>query len=256
MSWPWGILPFDVLAMVVQRVVDRYGGAFIKAFEVTVMAELEYRKLQGMALEFVSGVLEEDRLECTISYSATFDMTLDFTHFVQMANAYIPGYLNNPINAIRPELVGFGYHHSYNYFFDAAGNIGDNHALFGVFTSSGNYMDEWSDEGLEERYHKPQFSVVDGRLQVVARKDFRWGRGREISVEDLPVIRFQWALNLMRGHDFSVAPKAPSSVVVLGYAEEDLVEVEGLQMHRGTRYMVGKALHLGPIHKEQILTAR
>lgn len=219
------------------------------------MAELEYRKLQGMALEFVSGVLEEDRLERTISYSATFDMTLDFTHFVQMANAYIPGYLNSPINAVRPELDGFGFHYAYNYLFDAAGNIGDNRALFDVFTSSRYYMDQWSSGGLEERYHKPQFSVVDGRLQVVSRKDFRWENKREIDVEDLPVIRFQWALNLMLGHDFS-GQIAPSSVVVLGYANEDFVEVEGLQMHRGTRYMVGKTLHLGPIHKEQILTAR
>ena len=220
------------------------------------MAELEYRKLQGMALEFVSGVLEEDRLERTISYSATFDMALDFTHFVQMANAYIPGYLGNPINAIRPELDGLGYHYAYNYFFDAAGKIGDNSALFDVFASSGNYMDKWSSGGLEACYHKPRFNVTDGRLQVVARKDFRWGNGDEINVEDLPVIRFQWALNLMQGHDFSVASKAPLSVVVLGYAEEDFVEVEGLQMLRGTRYMVGKTLHLGPIHKEQILTAR
>ena len=219
------------------------------------MAEREYRKLQGMALEFVSGVLEEDRLERTISYSATFDMTLDFTHFVQMANAYIPGYLNGPINAIRPELDGLGYHYAYNYFFGAAGNIGDHRALFDVFTSPRYYMDQWSSGGLEECYHKPQFSVVDGRLQVVSRKDFRWENKREINVEDLPVIRFQWALNLMQGHNLS-GQQAPLTIVVLGYAEEDFVEVEGLQMHRGTRYMVGKALHLGPIHKEQILTAR
>ncbi|MEO8645041.1 hypothetical protein [Pseudomonas sp.] len=220
------------------------------------MAAREYRKLQGMALEFVSGVLEEDRLERTISYSAAFDMALDFTHFVQMANAYIPGYLNSPINAIRPELDGIGYHNSYNYLSTAAGNIGDNHALFDVFTPSSNYMNEWVGGGLEARYHKPQFNVVDGRLQVVGRKDYRWEDNREINVEDLPVIRFQWALNLMLGHTFSVDPKAPSSVVLLGYAEEDLVEVEGLQMHRGTRYMVGRTLHLGPIHKEQVLTAR
>jgi len=245
MSLPWSFNEW----------IDHHGWTFIKAFEVTVMAEREYRKLQGMALEFVSGVLEENQLERTISYSATFNLTLDFTHFVQVANAYIPGYLSNPINAIRPELDGFAYHYAYNYFFDAAGNIGDNRALFDVFTSPRYYMDQWSSGGLEERYHKPQFSVVDGRLQVVSRKDFRWENKREINVEDLPVIRFQWALNLMLGHDF-FDQKAPSSVVVLGYAEEDFVEVEGLQMHRGTRYMVGKALQFGPINKEQILTAR
>jgi hypothetical protein len=243
MSLPWSFNEW----------IDHYGWAFIQAFEVTVMAEHEYRKLQGMALEFVSGVLEEDRLERTISYSATFDMTLDFTHFVQMANAYIPGYLNSPVNAIRPELDGFGYHASYNQFFDAAGNIGDNHALFDVFTHSRNYVDEWSTEELQDRYHKPQFSVVDGRLQVVARKDFRWENKREINVEDLPVIPFQWALNLMLGHP---GQKTLITIVVLGYAEEDFVEVQGLQMLRGTQYMVGKALHFGPIHKEQILTAR
>lgn len=245
MSSPWSLNEW----------IDHYGWAFIQAFEVTVMAELVYRKLQGMALDFVSGVLEEDRLERTISYSAMFYMTLDFTHFVQRANAYIPGYLNDPINAIRPELDGLGYHYAYNYFFDAAGNISDNRKLFDVFTPPSYYMDQWSSGGLEECYHKPQFSVVDGRLQVVSRKDFRWENKGEINVEDLPVIRFQWALNLMQGHDLS-DQKAPMTVVALGYAEEDFVEVEGLQMRRGTRYMVGETLHLGPIHEEQILTAR
>ncbi|MGZ7459682.1 hypothetical protein ACXPVS_23875 [Pseudomonas sp. Ma2-10] len=96
------------------------------------MAEREYRTLQGMALEFVSGVLEEDQFERTISYSAAFDMTLGFAHFVQRANAYIPGCLSGAINVIRPELDGFSYHHNHNYFSDAAGNIGDNQALIHI----------------------------------------------------------------------------------------------------------------------------
>lgn len=80
------------------------------------MTVREYRKLQGMELTFVEGELKRNNGERTISYSVTFDMSLDFTHFVQMANVYIPGYLDSPINAIRPELDGLAYHYSYNYF--------------------------------------------------------------------------------------------------------------------------------------------
>ncbi|MGX1184593.1 hypothetical protein AB7M29_002272 [Pseudomonas sp. F-14 TE3623] len=78
------------------------------------MAERQYRKLQGMELAFVSGVLEENSSERAIGYSVTFRMSLDFTHFVHMANQYIEDYLNNPLNAIRPELEGLAYHYSFS----------------------------------------------------------------------------------------------------------------------------------------------
>jgi len=85
------------------------------------MAERQYRKLQGMELAFVTGVLEENSFERAIGYSVTFRMSLDFTHFVHMANQYIEDYLNNPLNAIRPELEGLAYHYSYNYLFWCSG---------------------------------------------------------------------------------------------------------------------------------------
>lgn len=218
------------------------------------MTERPYRKLQGMELEFVSGRLEENPRERAIGYTVTFKMSLDFTHFEQMANQYISGYLSDRINAIRPELDGLAYHYSYNYFSEAAGNIHDNKALFDVFTSPEYYMDQWSSGGLERRYGKPEFEVIDGQLQVTARRDFRWGDKRQIVIGDLPIISFMWALNLLEGHDLQV--QAPGTRVVLGYAQEDFVEQEGLSMLRGTRYMIGKKLEFGEIGKEQILTAK
>jgi len=216
------------------------------------MTERPYRKLKGMELEFVSGRLVENPREWAIGYIVTFKMSLDFTHFVQMANQYISGYLNGPINAIRPELDGVAYHYAYNYFFDAAGNIHDNKALFDVFTHPEHYMDQWSSGGLEQRYGKPEFEVIDGQLQVTARMDFRRGDKRQIVIDDLPIIRFMWALNLLEGNDL----QAPETRVVLGYAQEDIVEQEGLSMLRGTRYMIGKKLEFGEISKEKILIAK
>lgn len=49
--------------------------------------------------------------------------------------------------------------------------------------------------------------------------------------------------------------RAPGTVVMLGYAHEELVEAEGSLMNRGTRYMVGRTLDFGDILEEQILTA-
>ncbi|WP_238541972.1 hypothetical protein [Pseudomonas sp. GM50] len=221
----------------------------------TVMAESQYKKLQGMELAFVSGVLEENSLERAIGYSVTFRMSLDFTHFVLMANQYIKGYLNDPLNAIRPELGGLAYHYSYNYFFGAAGSIKSSLALFEVFTNPLYYMTEWSAGTLQRRYGKPGFAVVDGKLQVTARMDFRRKDKRPMLIGDLPVIQFGWALNLMQGHKFSFPLTAPATVVVLGYAEEDFVAVGDTRMRRGTRYMVGRELQFGAINPKQILTA-
>ncbi|MHC8393602.1 hypothetical protein ACYZT8_08025 [Pseudomonas sp. LB3P93] len=220
------------------------------------MTERLYRKLQGMELEFVSGRLEENPAERAIGYTITFKLNLDFTNFVQMANLYISGYLNNPINAIRPELTSFAYHYSYNYFFDAAGNIRDKEDLFNVFTSPGYYMSQWSSGGLERRYAKPQFEIIDDQLQVTARMDFRWEDKRPIVVKDLPIIPFEWSLNLMKG-EFSGRANvlAPATVVLLGYADETLVNQDGVEMHKGTRYMIGRKLEFGDIHRQHILTA-
>jgi hypothetical protein len=214
-----------------------------------------YRKLQGMELKFVSGVLEDNPKESAIGYIVTFRMNLDFTHFVQMANQYIPGYLEQPINAVRPELDGLAYHYAYNYFFDAAGKIGHNKALFDVFTPAFYYMDQWSSGALEKRYGKPVFDIVDGQLQVTARTDFRWEDKRQIQISDLPVISFQWALHLYEGEPDTHEITAPVSKVVVGYAQEDLVEVEGHPMLRGALYMVGKKLEFGEIREDRILTA-
>lgn len=220
------------------------------------MEEREYKKLHGMELEFVSGIVQENLRERAIGYSVTFKASLDFLDFKHMANSYITDYLDNPINAIRPELDGFAYHYAYNYFFDAAGKIGNNAALVEVFSFPNYYMDQWSSGGLERRYGKPEFNIVDGHLQITARMDFRWeDDNRQIVIGDLPIIRFQWALNLLEGHSISPEVAAPSTRVVFGYAQEDFVEVEGLQMLRGTLYLVGKKLEFGEIRKEQILTA-
>ncbi|MHC8342957.1 hypothetical protein [Pseudomonas sp. RT6P73] len=226
------------------------------------MTERLYRKLHGMELKFVSGRLEEKPAEWAIGYTVTFKMSLDFTNFVQMANQYIPGYLNNPINAIRPELTSFAYHYSYNYFFDAAGDIGNKENLFNVFRHPGYYMNQWSTGGLERRYGKPQFEIIDDQLHITARMDFRWEDKRPIVVEDLPVIPFEWALNLLEGEFVdpvtAVPPAtvvAPATAVVLGYAEEKWVDQDGLKMLKGTRYMIGSKLEFGEINKEQIYTA-
>ncbi|KOY01501.1 hypothetical protein [Pseudomonas nunensis] len=220
------------------------------------MAAVEYRKLQGMELKFVAGRLEENRAERAIGYSVTFDMTLDFTHFVQMANVYIPGYLNSPINAIRPDLLGLAYHDSYNYFSEAPGPIHSSEALSAVFTKDRNYLDVWSSGEMDQRYGKPEFAFVNGALRITARAYFRWeDPARQIEIADLPTVSFQWALNLMGGHTKAGDVLAPSSVVILMYAHEDLVEVDGLQLFRGMRYMKGRELGFGPISSGHILTA-
>lgn len=220
------------------------------------MAAVEYRKLQGMELKFVAGRLEENRAERAIGYSVTFDMTLDFTHFVQMANVYIARYLDSPINAIRPELNGLAYHYSYDYFSGAAGNIHSSKALCDIFTRPENYMDDWSSGDMDHRYGKPEFAFVNGALRITARAYFRWeDPARQIEIADLPTVSFQWALNLMEGHSKTDEVLAPFSVVALMYAHEDLVEVDGIQMFRGMRYMKARELGFGPISPEQILTA-
>ncbi|WP_432218972.1 hypothetical protein ACREYJ_08100 [Pseudomonas kribbensis] len=222
-----------------------------------IMATRVYRKLSGMELEFVSGRLERDAGERAIFYEVTFDLKLDFLNFMVMANQYIPNYLDWPINAIRPEMGGFAYHYAYNYFFDAAGNIRDNQALFALFTHSSFYMDQWSSGGepLERRYEKPSFVVVNNWLRVTARQYFRLSAGSPlIEISDLPRIFFEWALNLMESDDlFSGA--APETRVVLMQADEEVVDVGGESVFKGTHYLDNAALSFGPITKAHVLVA-
>jgi hypothetical protein len=223
-----------------------------------IMAELIYRNLEGMTLDFVSGRLDENPKERSIRYTASFDLGLDFTHFVQMANVYSPGYLDNPVNAIRPELDGLAYHYSYNYLFDAAGNIRDNQALFGLFTSPWYYMDQWATgPDLGVRFGKPTFERIGRTFRITACKDFRSLQDDHlIQLDELPVIQFHWALNLLEGHLAGPEIRAPESKVVFMYMNEGFVEVEGEQLLRGTQYLSGEQLKFGEILPKQILVAK
>ncbi|WP_085682988.1 MULTISPECIES: hypothetical protein [unclassified Pseudomonas] len=221
------------------------------------MTRRVYRKLPGMEMEFVSGKLERDAGERAIFYEVTFDLKLDFLNFRVMANQFIANYLDNPINAIRPELTGLAYHYSYNYFFDAAGNISNNPSLFALFSDPGYYMDQWASDGgpIERRYGKPSFTVVGNQLRITIRQYFRLDAGAPpIEIGDLPFISFEWALNLMEGHVDS-AGVAPVTMVVLMYTQEDFVDVGGNNVFRGTRYLDNPALSFGPITAAHILVA-
>ncbi|MBD9461482.1 hypothetical protein [Pseudomonas sp. Pdm06] len=227
------------------------------------MTTREYKNLGGMELSFVLGVVEANAGERAIACAFTFDLALDFARFKDAANKYVPNYLEGEINAIRPELDGLAYHISYDYFADQAGKIASNEALFRVFTGPDSYFDGWSSGVMEQRYHKPIFQILDGKLRLAARTDFRWeDPQRLITIADLPIIRFQWALNVMEGHEINVPGqpgadiKAPSSMVVFTYTSEDRVEVDGQQMYRGTRYVRGWKLDFGPVTPQQILTAQ
>lgn len=220
--------------------------------------ERSYRKLEGMALDFVSGRLQKNESERAIGYSVTLDMHLDFTHFVHMANVHSPGFLSIRDNAIRPELDGLAYHHAYSYLSGAAGNIHDNAALFNLFTPPDYYMDQWAEgAALDVRYAKPVFEVQGNTLRITARRDFRLPGGTEqIEISHLPLMQFRWALNLLENHEkFPGDIAAPATKVVFMYMDEDLVEVDGEQLYRGTRYIHGNQLHFGDIVAKQVLTA-
>jgi hypothetical protein len=220
------------------------------------MTTLIYRRLEGMALGFVSGVLEQDDAAKTLSYTVTFRMELDFTHFKVTSKAIIPDYLDTPTNAIRPELGGLAYHFAYNYFFSAAGNINSSKELCDVFADPRFYMHDWSATDLQHRYHQPEFTFFDGQVQLTARRDYRWTNGRQVEITDLPPIPFDWSLNIMQGHRVEAQQiAAPGSVALLGYVHPEFVDVGNVRMRKGTRYMIGSTLQLGGIVNEQILTA-
>ncbi|MGY2443503.1 hypothetical protein [Pseudomonas sp. SDO52101_S400] len=221
------------------------------------MATRIYRKLPGMELEFVSGKLERDVAQRAIVYEVVFNLRLDFLNFMVTANQYIPKYLDIPINAIRPEFSGLAYHYAYNYFFDAAGKIRDNASLFAVFTHPGYYMDQWSSGSgpVERRYEKPAFVVVNNQLQMTARQYFRLSAGSPpIEIRDLPFLSFEWALNLMEG-DGRSSGTAPETKVVLMQTDEEVVDVGGKSVFKGTHYLDNAALSFGPITRAHVLVA-
>ena len=217
-----------------------------------------YRKLEGMRFDFVSGSVakESDHIACTF----TFNAVLDFTHFVHMSDAYVPGYLDSYINAITPRLDGVAHHGLYNRFNSAAGNIGTVKELVSVFSSPNNYYDIWSSigGGLLMRYHKPQFHMIGDQLQVTGGQDFRWEIEpqikRKIEPQDVPDIYFVWALIVLKAYPEDPFHQ-PEEIVTLGDSEEALVDVGGKPIRKGTRYLVGRNLRLGEINPEQILTA-
>jgi len=215
----------------------------------------QYERLEGMGLLFVSGRLEDKPEIGAIGYSITFRLLLDFERFKEAAEAHVPGYLDAPINAIRPELAGLAYHYSYSYFSGSAGRIHSFEQLCRVFSNPNDYMSDWSANGFSRRYGKPVFEFFDDDVFITVQQDFRWNdRKRRIVIADLPIIEFQWALNLMLGHE--LLSRAPTSMVTLGYFHEDKVKVEDTRLNRGILYVKGSDLHFGKLTASDIRTAQ
>lgn len=219
------------------------------------MTTLVYKRLEGMALRFISGELERDEEEQGLSYTVTFSLPLDFTDFVHMSQQFIRDYLNEPGNAIRPEFAGFAYHEEYDGISDSAGKITSSKALCDVFVRPGRYLQEWSATELQHRYHKPAFVYDGGELQITARRDYRWAGGQQVEIPDLPIIQFEWALTLMEAGSDESRSRSVIPVVTFGDAYPEIVDVGNVPMRKGTRYMVGSSLRLGAIVEAQILTA-
>jgi hypothetical protein len=229
------------------------------------MAVQPFKKLQGMEMEFVSGKLEEYPRDRAIGYTVTFKLVLDFTHFKQMADVWFPGYLEGRDNAIRPELGGLAYHNNYSRFGGNAGSIVDNEKLFAFFTNPEPYLDGWiSDLEMVWRFHKPVFRMEGDALFITARQDFRWDDPlRQITIKDLGVIPFHWALTLIElvakqpWPVSSAASKrvAPVQRVTFMYTQEEIVFVDGEEVLKGARYVSGKTLSFGPITDKQVHTA-
>jgi hypothetical protein len=224
------------------------------------MADQPYRKLQGMEVEFVSGVLEQRTADRAIGYTVKFRLILDFTHFKQMANAYSANYLEVSSNAIRPELEGLAYHNHYSVIGASAGKIVNSAMLFELFTDPDLYLDGWINNEMERRFGKPEFVIEENALLITARQDFRWeDPQREIKIEDLPIIWFDWALTLIEQRtkvSWGLPERStPISVVTFMYTKDNVVVIEGTRLLEGVRYINGKTLSFGPITPEQVLTA-
>jgi hypothetical protein len=224
------------------------------------MADQPYRKLQGMEVEFVSGVLEQRTADRAIGYTVKFRLILDFTHFKQMANAYSANYLEVSSNAIRPELEGLAYHNHYSVIGASAGKIVNSAMLFELFTDPDLYLDGWINNEMERRFGKPEFVIEENALLITARQDFCWeDPQREIKIEDLPIIWFDWALTLIEQRtkvSWGLPERTtPISVVTFMYTKDNVVVIEGTRLLEGVRYINGKTLSFGPITPEQVLTA-
>nr|WP_315446269.1 hypothetical protein [uncultured Pseudomonas sp.] len=224
------------------------------------MAANPLKKLDGMEREFVSGVLERRPDERAIGYTVTFKLILDFTHFKHMANAYSPNYLEVSTNSIRPELEGLAYHSSYNLIGKPDEKIVNSAMLFERFTHLEDYMDGWIYDEMERRYSKPQFTIEGDALFITARQDFRWlDPARQIEIKDLAIIPFKWGLTLIEQRVKVSWGKpdirTPEEIVTFMYTQTEFVDIEGVFVLKGSRYINGKALSFGVIAPEQVLTA-
>lgn len=220
------------------------------------------KNLRGMALEFVAGTVKRSPDRKSINCQFTFDMVLEFKNFKEAANSWLPDYLDHEENAIRPELLGLAYHNSFNYLAGQAGRINSSEALFKLFDNPRDYISEWWGSALKWCYRLPDFQIVEGKLRIFAGTYFEKWDGSNISIAELPLIPFEWALNVMEGHEKKSSDKpssdsvAPGSVVTFMYMSEDKVLVDGSLMFRGTRYVRAWELGSENITPEQILIAQ
>jgi hypothetical protein len=132
--------------------------------------------------------------------------------------------------------------------------------LFELFTNPDLYLDGWINNKMERRFGKPQFVIEGNALLITARQDFRWENPeREIKIEDLPIIWFDWALTLIEQRtivSWGLPERTtPISVVTFMYMQNEVVVIEGTKLLKGARYINGKTLGFGPITPEQVLTA-
>lgn len=235
------------------------GGATDQAEDAS-MADEPKRKLQGMEVEFVSGVVEERPDDRSIGYTVTFKLFLDFTHFKQMAHLYSANFFDVTTNAIRPQLEGLAAHAHYEVIGAAAGKIINNATFFELFTDPTPYIDGWLNDEMENRYAKPVFEPRVDHLLITAQQYFRWeDPNRQIQISDLPIIPFHWAIKLIeerfKGRWWRPWRKTPVSIVTLMYTQEEVVEIEGTLLLKGGRYLKGNTLSFGPIAPDQVLTA-
>ena len=224
------------------------------------MADIPGKKLQGMEVEFVSGEMKECPDDRSIGYTVTFKLFLDFTHFKQMAHLYSANFFDVTTNAVRPQLKGLAAHNHYEVIGPAAGKIVNNATFFQLFTDPANYLDGWINHDMEWRYAKPVFESRADHLLITAQQYFRWeDSGRQIRIEELPIIPFDWAITLIeqrfRGSWWWPWRRTPVSVVTFMYTQDKVVEIEGTLLLEGGRYLKGNTLSFGPIAPEQVLTA-
>lgn len=222
------------------------------------MAALEYRNLQGMKLEFVSGELRNHPEESLIEYEVTFKLFLDFTHFREEANAWIPDFIESGDNSIRPALAGMAAFGSY---IGVPASVTSAVALFAVIDNSGDYAEGWfSSPGIETFISKPSFSSLQSPLLITALRKFRHitadgqASRRPITIKDLPLMIFEWLLVLFEARD-EKADVSPLEIVELGYMAEKFVQVGGVQLREGTLYLDPLSLRFGVITADQVLPA-